>query len=75
MRRIPCFSAGLFWLLSVGPVGAGPSREVVVMNLTGVINPSSALYVQRGIRDAEKKKAQCVVLMLDTPGGDDGLHG
>jgi membrane-bound serine protease (ClpP class) len=55
---------GLLW-----PAGSALSAEVVVLNLTGVINPSAASYVQRGIRQAEDKKAECVVIMLDTPGG------
>ncbi len=44
-------------------------REIVVLNVTGVINPSIASYVERGVRSAEEKHAECVIMILDTPGG------
>ena len=69
MKRIAWLSVGLLWLESVLAVGPAFSRDVVVMNLTGVINPSAASYVERGIRQAEEKEAEGVVIMLDTPGG------
>jgi membrane-bound serine protease (ClpP class) len=34
-----------------------------------MINPGTARYVERAIRTAEDEKAECLVLVLDTPGG------
>ena len=45
------------------------SGPVVVLELNGVINPFSARYLERGLRLAEQRGAQGVVITLDTPGG------
>ena len=45
------------------------SGPVVVLELNGVINPFSARYLERGLRLAEQRSAQGVVITLDTPGG------
>ncbi len=47
------------------PAGA----EVRVLTIDGVINPLTARYLERGLRDAAEARAQLVVLRLDTPGG------
>jgi len=47
------------------------SREVVVLQLRGVIDPIAARYVQRGIAAAGRSGAALAVIELDTPGGLD----
>ncbi len=56
----------LFLLSAVSGVFAG---TVAVVEFRGAINQSSSAYLTRCIFDAEKMRAECVVLELDTPGG------
>jgi membrane-bound serine protease (ClpP class) len=49
-----------------GEKGAG---KVMVLELRGVINPGSAMFVARGIEEAPDMGAELVVIRLDTPGG------
>ncbi len=42
---------------------------VHVIEITGVINPLSARYLERAIAEAELQKAGVLVVRLDTPGG------
>lgn len=42
---------------------------LLIMELDGPINPGSALFVSRGIREAPGLGAELVILRLDTPGG------
>jgi membrane-bound serine protease (ClpP class) len=44
-------------------------REVRVLTLEGVINPLTARYLERELREAASARAELVVLRLDTPGG------
>ena len=54
------------------PVGAGVADRVVYRaRVEGVINPFSARYLQRAIRETEQAGAAALVLELDTPGGLD----
>jgi membrane-bound serine protease (ClpP class) len=46
-----------------------PDRSVVVLQLTGSIQPASRRYLERGLAEAGKRKAALVVLELNTPGG------
>ncbi|MFO7917604.1 MAG: nodulation protein NfeD [Anaerolineae bacterium] len=43
--------------------------SVMVLQVRGVINPFSARYLQRGLRLAEQRGVQMVLITLDTPGG------
>ncbi len=51
---------------------APPRSTVVVLELTGVIDPALARYTARGLEQAREEKASAVVIRLDTPGGLDG---
>lgn len=42
---------------------------VLVMSVDGVISPSLAEYLERGLRTAHEKNAEVVILKLNTPGG------
>ncbi|NUP13483.1 MAG: nodulation protein NfeD [Polyangiaceae bacterium] len=48
---------------------AAASAQVVVLELDGSVQPASLRYVERGIREAQERGAQLVILELDTPGG------
>jgi len=50
-------------------LAAQSSRPVVLLKLDGAINPSSAEYIERGIAEAQSRRASCVVIQLNTPGG------
>jgi membrane-bound serine protease (ClpP class) len=53
----------------------GSSREaiagndVIIMELDGSINPGSATYLVRGIKEAEETGAVLLIIQMDTPGG------
>ncbi len=57
-------------------VSHSDSSEVYVLEVKGYIGPPVADYVQRGVRAAESKGAECLVVLLDTPGGlDTAMRG
>ncbi len=47
------------------------SPTVLVLTGKAVINPVTADYINRGIREAENEKAAACIIQLDTPGGLD----
>jgi membrane-bound serine protease (ClpP class) len=58
-------------LLASGTALGASGGKVVVLRLTGVVDPFEASYIQGGIRDAAAEDAEAVVLTIDTPGGLD----
>jgi membrane-bound serine protease (ClpP class) len=67
---IPLFS----FLLLAAPLFSNskePGREVMVITLQGVINPVSAEFIGKSIKNAQKRNAEALVIELDTPGGLD----
>jgi membrane-bound serine protease (ClpP class) len=63
-------------LLTVGSGAAAaqdapgaPADGVYVITIDGIINPMSANYLERGLRQSREAGAQAVVLKLNTPGG------
>jgi membrane-bound serine protease (ClpP class) len=50
---------------------AQTGRTVTLIDQTGTVDPLSARYVQRGIRQAELSGAEAVLVRIDTPGGLD----
>ncbi|MFH1824543.1 MAG: nodulation protein NfeD [Candidatus Firestonebacteria bacterium] len=51
--------------------GISSAKQVIVLQFSGVINPMASEYIVRGISTAEKEKAECVIIQMDTPGGLD----
>lgn len=45
------------------------AQKVVSITVNEGINPSSAEYINQGIKEAQKKNAECLIINLNTPGG------
>jgi membrane-bound serine protease (ClpP class) len=45
------------------------AQKVVVIKIDGAINPVSASFIHKGIEQAGREKAACLVILLNTPGG------
>jgi membrane-bound serine protease (ClpP class) len=59
-------------VILVAPLSSAENRkEVMVITVNGAINPVSAEYMGKSIQKAMKKKAEALVIELDTPGGLD----
>src|SRR5205807_9304737 len=52
-------------------LGQTAQPEVVVVSLSGTVDPLSARYVERGLRTGVNEKAAAVLIRIDTPGGLD----
>lgn len=44
-------------------------KKVLVISVDGTINPSSAEYINSGIKQAGEINAECLIIKLNTPGG------
>jgi membrane-bound serine protease (ClpP class) len=51
------------------PVAEGPSGEIVLLVVDGMINLATVDYIQQGIAAGEQSGAAAVLIQLDTPGG------
>ncbi len=68
--RILFLTLGLLAVL-VGHVYAQSTRPLILtLDAEGVIMPPMLEYIRRGIRTAERRQAEVVIIRLDTPGGD-----
>jgi membrane-bound serine protease (ClpP class) len=45
------------------------AQQVTSIKIDGSINPASAAFIQRSIKNAVKDHAQCLLIHLNTPGG------
>ncbi|MGZ4144073.1 MAG: NfeD family protein [Actinomycetota bacterium] len=55
-----------------GPADAQTTgQKVIVVSLSGTVDPLSARYVERGIRTGASDRAVAVLIRIDTPGGLD----
>lgn len=43
--------------------------EAIILTATGAVTPALEQYISRGIRTAESRQAEIIILKLDTPGG------
>jgi membrane-bound serine protease (ClpP class) len=55
--------------LSQGAGGEKDRRVALVAEITGVIGPPSAHYLEKAIEKARSRQAEVLILRLDTPGG------
>ncbi|MBW2616636.1 MAG: nodulation protein NfeD [Deltaproteobacteria bacterium] len=61
---------GLLGLFIPGtPESATAGNEVIIIELEGPINPGTAMYVERGLKEAKKRGAALSIIRIDTPGG------
>jgi membrane-bound serine protease (ClpP class) len=51
------------------PAPAAAPREVIVLTINGVINPVASEFITKGIKKANDRGAEALVIELDTPGG------
>jgi membrane-bound serine protease (ClpP class) len=74
MKRFPLLLAvaALTALGASTVVAQGTQPLILTMDATGPISPPMAEYFQRGIQTAEQRKAEVLIVQLDTPGGDLG---
>lgn len=45
------------------------AQKVISISINDGINPATAEFIEQGIKKAEKEKAECLVINLNTPGG------
>ena len=63
---VPCLVLLLAALASRSNAG-----EMIVARMAGIIGPPSARFMVEAIARAEERRAECVILEMDTPGGLD----
>ncbi|RMF48671.1 MAG: nodulation protein NfeD [Anaerolineae bacterium] len=56
-------------LLPLVPAMGQSSAPVVILRVDAPIFPATANYVERGLKTAQEKEAQAIILRLNTPGG------
>jgi membrane-bound serine protease (ClpP class) len=65
----------LWGLVQAQPPAGGQENNnqsrplVYLLYVEGSINPALADYIIKGVTEAEEKKASCVIIQMDTPGG------
>ncbi len=58
-------------LLATAFASRSSAGEVLVARMSGIIGPSSARFMVEAIGRAEERRAECVIIEMDTPGGLD----
>ncbi len=72
MKKISLTLCLWLLLLPTGASGAQPAvRAVYVLGAVGSVNPGLAEFIVEGLNQAEREKAEALVIELDTPGGLD----
>ena len=59
----------LYLFLFIALSFAVNAQKVISITIDGTINPAAAGFIERGIKKAEKEKAGCLLIHLNTPGG------
>lgn len=70
-RRISLAVAFFIFLLDPVVLHSAQDEKVLVIRISGVINPVSAEFISKSISMAENMRAEALVIELDTPGGLD----
>ena len=68
LLRILC-CIWLTFAIAWSQAGDARAARVDVIRLTGPIGPVSVQHVSAAIERAEDDRSECLVIMLDTPGG------
>jgi membrane-bound serine protease (ClpP class) len=73
LRRLlhPLIALSAFLFLVPPLYPEEPLKEVTVISVDGVINPVSAEFISKNIRQARERGSEALVIELDTPGGLD----
>ncbi|MCM8794760.1 MAG: nodulation protein NfeD [Candidatus Omnitrophica bacterium] len=66
------FAVGLGFLIGAPYLSADEEGAVHLLRVSGIIDPATARYVNRGLEEARSRKAAALVMQIDTPGGMDG---
>ncbi len=65
MRRVIFLQLFLLLAFSFG----AKAQEIIVIKISGSINPATASFIERSIKNAQQENAPCLVIQLNTPGG------
>jgi len=61
--------AVILWSGALAAQSPAPRGPVLVLTVDGDVNPVLVEYVQRGLREGLERRAELVLVRLDTPGG------
>ena len=64
-----CFLAAAGAALAVHHAAAQKAPPVVILDVADAVSPGTAEYIAFGIEEAARRRAQLLVIRLDTPGG------
>lgn len=67
--RVLILLVGMSMLIIANAKAQDAAREVFVLEASGPVAPTMTNYIARGIREADQRNAEAVIIMLDTPGG------
>jgi len=65
------FIVNCFLLINIHLLDAETFSKVMVINVQGSINPTTAEFIEKSIKKANKQMMEAIIIQLDTPGGLD----
>ncbi len=71
MRAVALALVALAYVTAVAGAQPGSNNPVLLGQISGIVNPATATYVDRVLSQAERSHAPAVVFTLNTPGGVD----
>jgi len=69
MKILRAMIGRILLLLALAASPSAGAAQVCTAQVKGPIGPATASYLARALREAAARKAQCLVIELDTPGG------